>query len=103
MAKAFLENAGCTCNGKIFIYPGTMPYLYVFIALAAVFALYLLYKTVRLCNKAFSYSNFHVHETYKLYILALINVGFIILSRAFQLDYMHLYFESIDPNKPKIE
>ena len=42
---------------------------YIFIALGV----YIIYKMCKLCSKAFSYSNFHIHENYKFYTLALIS------------------------------
>lgn len=35
--------------------------------------LYIIFKMCQLCSKAFSYSNFHIHEAYKFYTLALIS------------------------------
>ena len=45
---------------------------------------------MRLCSTAFSYSNFHVHETYKLYALAIVNIATVLLSRKAQLEYRNL-------------
>ncbi len=42
---------------------------YIFVVLG----LYIIYKMCKLCSKAFSYSNFHIHEAYKFYTLALIS------------------------------
>lgn len=96
MALPFFDEAGCTCNGYIFLYQGNRAFLYVYIGIACAFSIYLLYKTLRLCNIAFSYSNYHVHETYKLYALAFINLTFIILSRKSQLDYQNLFYSKDD-------
>ena len=39
----------------------------------AILAIYIIYKMCQLCSKAFSYTNFHIHEAYKFYALALIS------------------------------
>jgi hypothetical protein len=79
-----------TCNGAIFFYEGMEEFLIVFICIASLVLLFLLYKMLRLCSIAFSYSNFHVHETYKLYALAIVNVAVVLLSRKAQYDYRQL-------------
>jgi hypothetical protein len=77
---------GSTCNGKIFIYEGSETFIIIYLVLSLLVALYLLVKTMKLCSIAFSYSNFHVHETYRLYVLGIVNLLFIIFSRKVQWD-----------------
>lgn len=58
------------------------------ICVSGVVLLYLLYKMFRLCSLAFSYSNFHIHETYKLYALGTINLIVLIFARKSQMDLL---------------
>lgn len=85
-----LHPLGRTCNSHIFFYEGEPAFLLTFIGLSSAVLLFLVYKMMRLCSTAFSYSNFHVHETYKLYALAIVNLSMILLSRKAQLEYRNL-------------
>lgn len=51
---------------------------------------FFLVKMCKLCSYAFSYSNYHIHETYKLYALSLINIMAALLVRNTQKD-LHDY------------
>lgn len=62
---------------------------YIIISLNACLLLFLLVKMCRLCSYAFSYSNYHIHETYKLYALCIINIMATLLVRKTQLDLKH--------------
>lgn len=75
-----------SCNGDTFVYQGATSILYVILALDLLMILYLLYKMCVLCSTAFSYSHFHIHETYKLYALALLALFMMGMSRKTQLD-----------------
>ena len=77
------------CNGAVFLYNGDTVPLYVSIILAALVILYLLVRICRLCYQAFSYSNFHIHETYKFYTLALLSLNFNFLYHKLQLDLLN--------------
>ena len=48
--------------------------LYVIIGLNILVVIFLLVKMCQLCSQAFSFTNFHIHETYKLYTLAMIAI-----------------------------
>ena len=49
------------CNDGVFTYEGDASALLVAIILGSLVSLYLLFRTCKLCNEAFSYSNFHIH------------------------------------------
>lgn len=85
-----MDSFGSTCNGKIFLYEGDKSFLMVYMILGGLVEVFLLYKMMRLCSIAFSYSNFHVHETYKLYAFAIVNLVVIIFSRKTQFDIKQL-------------
>lgn len=66
--------------------------MYLSQAMFAILGLYIIFKMCQLCSKAFSYENFHIHEAYKFYTLALISTvsnssskSVIIFSRAAQI------------------
>jgi hypothetical protein len=56
------------------------------IVLNFVLLLFFLVKMCKLCSYAFSYSNYHIHETYKLYALSIINIMAALLVRKTQID-----------------
>jgi hypothetical protein len=60
--------------------------------------LFFLVKMCKLCSYAFSYSNYHIHETYKLYALSIMNIMAAILVRKTQIDLYH--FKHPDNNNP---
>ena len=63
------------------------------IILNAILLLFFLVKMCKLCSYAFSYSNYHVHETYKLYTISIFNILAVLLVRKTQIDlhdYLHL-------------
>ena len=75
-----------SCNGDTFIYEGAGEILYLIVGMDIAMALYLLYKMCVLCSTAFSYSHFHIHETYKLYALSLLALFMMVMSRKTQMD-----------------
>lgn len=74
------------CNGALFLYDGDSFSLYTVIILGSLVGLYLLIRMCRLCSSAFSYSNFHIHETYKFYALAMLALTFTTFYHKLQLD-----------------
>lgn len=54
--------------------------------------LFFLVKMCRLCSYAFSYSNYHIHETYKLYTLAMINIMAALIVRKTQMDLYYFIY-----------
>lgn len=63
--------------------------------------LFFLVKMCKLCSYAFSYSNYHIHETYKLYALSLINILAALLVRNTQKD-LYDYNQSLrDEDNPE--
>jgi hypothetical protein len=60
--------------------------------------LFFLVKMCKLCSYAFSYSNYHIHETYKLYALSIINIMAALLVRKTQID-LHNYKIDSGPNE----
>ena len=77
------------CNKGVFLFDGDASALLVAIILGSLVGLYLLVRTCRLCHSAFSYSNFHIHETYKFYTLSLLSLGFSIFYHKVQLDLIY--------------
>jgi hypothetical protein len=76
------------CNGTVFQYRGEPGYLYGVIVSGLFVAIYLAIRMCKLCSSAFSYSNFHIHEAYKFYALAIIALFFTIFYHKVQLDYL---------------
>ena len=74
------------CNGALFLYDGDSFSLYTVIILGGLVGIYLLVRMCRLCSSAFSYSNFHIHETYKFYALAMLALTFTTFYHKLQLD-----------------
>jgi hypothetical protein len=77
-----------TCNQKTFSNTDSIDnYLTLtIIILNSLLLLFFLVKMCKLCSYAFSYSNYHIHETYKLYALCIINIMAAILVRKTQVD-----------------
>lgn len=46
---------------------------YVIQVVYGILAIFIIIKMCQLCSKAFSYTNFHIHEAYKFYAVALIS------------------------------
>ncbi len=55
-----------------------------------VLGVYMLFRMCKLCFSAFSYSNFHIHETYKFYAIAIIALAFTIMFHKTQLEYINV-------------
>lgn len=77
------------CNKEVFQYRKDIGYLYGVIVCGALVGVYLTVRMCKLCSSAFSYSNFHIHETYKFYALAIISLSFTIFYHKAQLDYLN--------------
>lgn len=77
------------CNEAVFRYEGDRGYLYGVIVVGTVLGVYLVFRMCKLCYGAFSYSNFHIHETYKFYALAIIALSFTIFFHKAQLEYLN--------------
>lgn len=75
------------CAEKVFTYHGPPEFIIVIMVLGAICGLYLTVRMCRLCFSAFSYANFHIHETYKFYAMALISIAFTVFFHKNQYDY----------------
>lgn len=73
----------------MFRYEGDRGYLYGVIVVGTILGVYLIFRMCKLCYGAFSYSNFHIHETYKFYALAIIALSFTIFFHKAQLEYLN--------------
>ncbi len=78
------------CHGAVFLYQGDTGYLYAVIVMGIVLGVYMLFRMCKLCFSAFSYSNFHIHETYKFYAIAIIALAFTIMFHKTQLEYINV-------------
>lgn len=77
-----------TCNQNTFSNDSTFNegIAITIIVLNCCLLLFFLVKMCKLCSYAFSYSNYHIHETYKLYALSIINIMAALLVRKTQID-----------------
>ena len=82
-----------SCNGDTFVYNGATSIIFIILALDLLMIVFLLYKMCVLCSTAFSYSHFHIHETCKLYALALFARFMLGMSRKTQLDVKGYMFQ----------
>lgn len=62
----------CIDSSFLIQYPDWV--LYAINSLYVILCTFIILKMCKLCTKAFSYTNFHIHEAYKLYSLALLTI-----------------------------
>jgi len=75
------EVPNLSCTGNIFKYSNEFKdpnintaYLLSVIVICFLILLFFLYKMFKLCSLAFSYSHYHIHSTYRVYALAIVNI-----------------------------